>query len=180
MCEGCDGLLREVEAGRWDALLPPGGNSNHASFIEETDGRRMVMTWFAGSEEGMGGVAVNVATLDPQWADQGSIAGSAWSDASEVSERDGYSNQVNPPFSCFPVVRWQHVMFMVGCKGSDASGSVNWAEPCAPLRSLYRDSPPLPHPARANFARAWSNGQGDNCHTMAPHKHGQGRHMEFA
>mmetsp|Transcript_27784 Transcript_27784/g.71510 ORF Transcript_27784/g.71510 Transcript_27784/m.71510 type:complete len:448 (+) Transcript_27784:69-1412(+) len=86
-CAGFDGVLRVVEEGRWEALLPPAGRSNHASFIEEAG--EMVMSWFAGSREGRSGVGIYVSRLQKQGPD------SVWTKPELVSIRDKFSNQ-NP------------------------------------------------------------------------------------
>lgn len=89
-----DGILRKTEEGRYDALLPPPFESNHASFIERdtpNDGNNFAMAWFSGTKEGESDVAIVIARLDlPD-----GIAGGKWSNATVVSQRPNFSNQ-NP------------------------------------------------------------------------------------
>ena len=91
-CQGCDGIIREVEPSHWEALLPPGSTSNHASFVEQAGEGTMVMTWFGGSREGKSGVSIYVSRLAHGVA--GNLTDAQWSEPLMVSSRDGYSNQV--------------------------------------------------------------------------------------
>ena len=88
-----DGVVRSDVDGRFDAILPPPFESNHASMVEVNGKGSYYMAWFSGTFEGQSDVAIVVSELALNTT--GGFEGAVWSDAPVVSERDGYSNQ-NP------------------------------------------------------------------------------------
>ena len=95
--EGRGGVrICEVEPCHWEALLPPGSNSNHASsFVEQAGEGTMVMTWFGGGSEGkQSGVSIYISCLAHGVA--GNCTTAQWTSEPPimVSLRDGYANQV--------------------------------------------------------------------------------------
>ena len=81
------GKIRYAGDGRYKAYMVPPFAANHASFLELLPNGDMLLAWFSGKQEGYSGVAIVLSRLK-SGSDQ-------WSNATVVSQRDGYSNQ-NP------------------------------------------------------------------------------------
>ena len=66
-----DGLLRKIEGGRLDAILPPIFGHSHASNLLELPDGALLLVWFSNGAEGGDGVGIVSSTLAPgalQWS----------------------------------------------------------------------------------------------------------------
>jgi predicted neuraminidase len=84
-----DGVLRATGDGRLDAYMIPPFASSHASMVEQTEEGRLHLAWFSGTAEGQDDVSIVYSQLNATAAE----VGAAWSTASVVSRREGFSNQ---------------------------------------------------------------------------------------
>jgi predicted neuraminidase len=82
-----DGLLRLVEANRWDAFIPSPSPQNHAAFLSRQPGGELACVWFGGSMEGMPDISIHMSVLDEK--------ASRWSPATVLIDDPGRSEQ-NP------------------------------------------------------------------------------------
>lgn len=82
-----DGLLRPVEANRWDAFIPSPSPQNHAAFLSRLPGGELTCVWFGGTMEGMPDISIHMSVLDE--------AASRWSPATVLVDDRGRSEQ-NP------------------------------------------------------------------------------------
>ncbi len=82
-----DGLLRLVEANRWDAFIPSPSPQNHAAFLSRLPGGELACVWFGGSMEGMPDISIHMSVLDEK--------ASRWSPATVLIDDPGRSEQ-NP------------------------------------------------------------------------------------
>lgn len=88
-----DGMMRQVNAGRWDAFIPSPSPQNHAVFLARLPDGDLAGVWFGGTMEGMPDISIHMSTLDE--------AARRWRPATVLVDDRGRSEQ-NPLLSNAP------------------------------------------------------------------------------